>query len=363
MSEVSIYMTRERWIDIAKTIAIIGVLTDHLKGTLYSTNSIQRISFFSVTLFILLMGITTYNSFDTSLLPIYKKVIKRIVGIVLPYIIACFVFCVAIDRGFDWNNFWTRLINFNASGAHYFVLLYIQLIILAPLLFYFLKLTNRIKNRTITLITEIFLGGGGIACVAWICNTHSKIAEIYASKLFGGSYLLVLYIGLLVGKYYQNIINMSKRLKVITGVVAFIFLISIQHIIIYDDILKKDVILGSSLNPPGVIIIIYSFIVMMFIYYSERLVTYINNRFLNVICTLLGFIGKHTLYIFLYHLLFRSILNHFISGWNAWLKTSMYYLVLIIGPIIIEMIIKKMKEYIIDSYLYRRELANGKDNA
>ncbi len=143
-------MIRERWIDIAKAIAIIGVLTDHLKGTIYPNDSIQRISFFSVTLFILLMGITTYISFATSSLPIYKKVLNRIVGIVLPYIVACFVFCIAIDRGFYWNSFWTHLINFNASGPHYYVLLYIQLIILAPLLFYFLKSTNKIKKRMLT---------------------------------------------------------------------------------------------------------------------------------------------------------------------------------------------------------------------
>ena len=85
----------------------------------------------------------------------------------------------------------------------------------------------------------------------------------------------------------------------ITGVVAFIFLISVQYlIIVYDDIFEKDVILGNGLNPPGVVIIAYVFI------------------------------GKHTLYIFLYHLLFVSILHRFINGWNVWVKMPIYYIIL-----------------------------------
>ena len=54
----------ERWIDIGKSFAIIAVLTDHLYRILYSRGSIQYFSWFSVSLFILLMGVTTYWTFD-----------------------------------------------------------------------------------------------------------------------------------------------------------------------------------------------------------------------------------------------------------------------------------------------------------
>ena len=140
----------ERWIDMGKCIAIIGVITDHLGNVLYSSSAINRLTDYSVTLFILLMGITTFWSFDSFSQCLYKKVAKRIIGIVIPYIVACFIFCVTIDRGFYWTSFWTHLINFNASAPHYYVLLYIQLIIIAPLLFYFLKTTNRLKNSMLT---------------------------------------------------------------------------------------------------------------------------------------------------------------------------------------------------------------------
>ena len=150
----------------------------------------------------------------------------------------------------------------------------------------------------------------------------------------------------------------------ITGVVAFIFLISVQYlIIVYDDIFEKDVILGSGLNPPDVVMIAYAFIAMTVIFYYDRLTSTLNNKLLNGFSSILSYVGKHTLYIFLYHLLFVSILGRFISDWNVCLKIPIYYFVLIGGSIAIEMIMKKLKKYFKDSYSYRRELVHGKDNA
>lgn len=53
---------RIRWIDCAKTVAIIAVLVDHNSGLLYQNNNIKIISYFSVSLFILLAGITAFDT-------------------------------------------------------------------------------------------------------------------------------------------------------------------------------------------------------------------------------------------------------------------------------------------------------------
>lgn len=57
---------KERWINIGKFVAIFAAIVDHLRGSLYSSEGIQRISYVSVSLFIFLMGITTYWSFENS---------------------------------------------------------------------------------------------------------------------------------------------------------------------------------------------------------------------------------------------------------------------------------------------------------
>lgn len=48
---------RTKWIDVAKAIAIMAVMTDHMYYTLYSSQSIVYATYFSVSLFILVMGL------------------------------------------------------------------------------------------------------------------------------------------------------------------------------------------------------------------------------------------------------------------------------------------------------------------
>lgn len=99
-------MEKARWVDFAKFIAIFAVITDHVYGSLYHSSTIQQISYFSVALFILLMGVTTYWSFENSKVFLWNKVIKRIIGIFIPYlflflsIIVCYlVFSVGLIIG------------------------------------------------------------------------------------------------------------------------------------------------------------------------------------------------------------------------------------------------------------------------
>ena len=55
---------RIKWIDCAKTVAIIGVLIDHNNGLLYTNQVIAKGSYFGVSLFILLAGITAFYTTD-----------------------------------------------------------------------------------------------------------------------------------------------------------------------------------------------------------------------------------------------------------------------------------------------------------
>lgn len=50
------------WVDIAKFLAILAVMTDHTNGVLYSSHYIAYMSYFSVSLFILMMGVTSVCS-------------------------------------------------------------------------------------------------------------------------------------------------------------------------------------------------------------------------------------------------------------------------------------------------------------
>ena len=49
---------------MAKTVAILAVLVNHTNGLLYTNQNIALLSYFSVSLFIILLGITTFFIFS-----------------------------------------------------------------------------------------------------------------------------------------------------------------------------------------------------------------------------------------------------------------------------------------------------------
>ena len=53
---------RKLFVDFGKTVAIIAVLVDHTYNVFYSNQDISILSWFSVSLFIMLSGITLWNS-------------------------------------------------------------------------------------------------------------------------------------------------------------------------------------------------------------------------------------------------------------------------------------------------------------
>lgn len=63
VNKITVEKKRIFWLDFGKFIAILAVLLDHSSGLLYKTPLIQRATFFSVSLFILTSGITSYYSF------------------------------------------------------------------------------------------------------------------------------------------------------------------------------------------------------------------------------------------------------------------------------------------------------------
>lgn len=150
-------MSQERWVNVGKAIAILAVLIDHTKGYCYTDNYIQIASFFSVSLFILLMGVTTYWSFSKSKISLKMKVGGRILKIISAYALAVLVYLVCLTHHIDLNEYLTYFVHFNIAGPHYYVLLYLQLLLISPLLFYALKKIDGIQNEH---KIEFMLGGG-----------------------------------------------------------------------------------------------------------------------------------------------------------------------------------------------------------
>lgn len=339
---------KEKWVDVAKGLAILAVMTDHSRNTLYTNDRIQRISFFSVTLFIMIMGVTTYWSYNNSKIPLWEKVKSRILGIFVPYVVATIVAHCFFNRSFSWDSYYYCVLHFNATGPYYYVLLYVQMLLISPILFLGVKKLESLP-RAKMVVLEI-LGGVGLGLFARILNLYTDISGIYASRLFGGSYLLCIYIGMLFGMNYNKIKNIPKLMRNGSAIVCFFAMAFMIYIIVTKGfVFDKTALLGTDINPPGVTLLIFAVTIMLSLSVCD-----FGERTYKVLWPL-EFIGKHTLYIFLYHILLMSILNVVVKINSSWIRIPLYYVTMIGVSIGIEMILKQCKKIIVEAYLYGKE--------
>ena len=345
---------RTLWVDVAKFMAIIAVLIDHTIGTLYVNGYVEFISFFSVSLFILVMGITTMWSYSKNSNDLYKKVLNKISKILKPYAVATVIYFVFSCRYFDFEAILNNLTHFNGSSPFYYVLLYIQLVIVSPLLFYVFKKSRDIKWGFVIEIFAFLV----VLLIASLTTNYSYILGVYGGggKLFGGTYLILLYLGMWFGKYYDKItIN-----PILAGILSLVMCGCAIGcwLFISTDMFRFDAKLpfGGGLNPPGVSLILYAIIVAAAIYFLEIFLKKFPNGIPLKIMEKLAFVGKHTLYIFLYHRFFLDIIlpglsnKTGISFENMWIKRVVYFAFMIGGSLLIEFVLGKLHKIVLDAY-------------
>lgn len=343
---------RVLWVDIAKFIAIIAVITDHLYGVLYTNDKIQRVTFFSVSLFIILSGITLYWSFNSEENYIWLKVKKRLIAMVEAYFVACFIYYIVDFKSFDWKLFINSVIYFNSRGPHYFVLLYLQLIVVSPILYYLLNSVSRLRYA---FLIETFIGMIIIFVSRWL-NLHTNINDVYGGggRLFGGTYLFLLYFGMLCGKYYEYAVKLGvfcKRwLALLMTILTVIYANSIyENGFIFDN----NSLMGSDVNPPGITLSLYAILVLLLIYFLVDILP-LDRSFITKVREFMVLIGQNTLFIFLYHFLFLEIADKcFGTGTDMlgkmW-RIAAYYVGMILGSIAMKHIYNNIKKLITKSY-------------
>ena len=329
-------MKRERWIDITKCIAIIAVLVDHLYTRAYHSEIILKSTYLSVGLFVLTQGFSTYLSYKESKVPLYKKVFVRILEIFIPYVLATFICLVVLYKKFDIRQFIFSIVNFNATGPYYYVCLYIQLVLVSPVIFIIIKRINMTKYPGITKIMFMI----GILIISYLTSTYTQINESYGggSKLLGGSYLILLCIGMFFGDSYSKIRKIEKTASTKQIIICLIIAAgNLYYICKYGFNYLNIDIFGSGLNPPGLPIIIYAVAVFAaIVLISVRCNDIIQcSKLIDIMC----YVGKHTLYIFLYHEIVLIIVDSYICNMNIWIKRVGYMSIMLAVPLVLDNII------------------------
>jgi len=339
-------MERLIWVDCVKAVAILAVIVDHTYTVLYENQKIQISSFFSVSLFILMMGVTTWISEERQTnVEKSQQIRKRIKKIGIPYVAATFIYTLVEDRFFEANEFLKKVVFFNATGPFYYVALYLQLIVINVFLYDVIKKSNESKYSVVYKAMMLILM---LPVASWAVN-YSNIYGIYGGggKLLGGTYFLLSYVGMLIAPWL-----LKKKGRVYLGILTGIssMLLIRWYLFVYTDNFHIDSCLSFGLgkNPPSVTLAVMAILVLLFSYGVFSLWSLSNNKFVLRLENWISMIGKNSLYIFLYH---RLILDYYlkikVNMDNMWMKRFIYPICMVGIPIVGRMVYIKIKNMLL----------------
>ncbi|MGN7761968.1 acyltransferase family protein [Paenibacillus sp. 22594] len=284
-----------RWINFLKGAAMLAVVFDHLYGLVYLNTFIHSLTIYSVTLFIILAGFTSSISIGRTKLPIKSYIYKRVAPIVVPYLVATLVYHLYWNKfHFDFNTFKNQVIMFNGAAPFYFVLFFLQLIVVSPLLY---KLFQGHK------FYQQILGLLFIYLMSFYLTHFTNVANYYggASRILGGSYLFCFCLGIFLQLLSTNPPSFLKRIfqsdikGLVFGLVASLFALFVY--------LNTHLLDKSWANPPNKSTLVYTLIIAAILFFIFQIA---EKRFkrLSLIFTPIELIGSNSLYVFLYHSLF-----------------------------------------------------------
>lgn len=154
---------RIEWIDCAKFVAILAVVTDHCNGFLYKNPYIAHASYFSVSLFVLLSGISTWIAYQRGKEISFASQFQKVKKLCLTYAVATFLVLCILQHRFDLKTYLSYLIGFNIQGPYYYFVFFIQLLMIAPILVNWCRFVNGSKSKWAMHLATVFFFG--VVCV------------------------------------------------------------------------------------------------------------------------------------------------------------------------------------------------------
>ena len=179
------------WINVAKTCAMGGVLIEHVNGIFYSDQKIYRSTWYCVALFVFLTGYGIMESWERNQ-KIFVK--KRLLKISAAYLIATIFYILLKDGFLDFGELIYYLLHFNASGPFYYVWVYMQLIMISPILVCVILWVNKGKSNFARHILVLL----SIMCICFYTSNYTKISDIPCGGgyFLGGPWLFLWYLGM-----------------------------------------------------------------------------------------------------------------------------------------------------------------------
>lgn len=346
------FKERIKWIDCAKFISICGVLVDHTFNVVHNSFPLWRAAFFSVSVFVLLSGISSRLTCSNS--GQQGKVTKRLLKFGGQYALATAL--VLIWRAKVWNlKLWLScLLEFNAEAHFYFLVFFFQLVLISPFLLKWCCYCGKQKNRWLYHICTLVILG----IVSSICIRYTYILPVHGGGqyLFGGTYLLLYYLGMVLEDVSSFARRESKSILLLLtaggGVMWFVWWrLLISGCLPFDRWLEKW--WGDGANPPSVNCIVFSIITLACMYALFSLL----EQYCKHLIEIVAFLGKYTIYTFMYHMLVLAVIRDkfpAVTSAGSLVKWIAIFLPMLILPVIVAVIFGKIsirvkKAYLVDA--------------
>lgn len=309
-------------IDFIKGIAALMVLINHSLNFVYQKEWVFQLSRCCVALFIISAGITLYFSFERFIQKgrsgikdiAFHFIFRNILRLMLPYSIYVIIFYISINHRFNFMEILSKLLAFNINNPCYYFVIYIQLIIITPFMYYLaVKINSLGKSIGIIFSFSLIIL---LAIWGWANVKFTFVMEVFTAGkfLFGGTYLPLYGIGILIGHHLCDATQVERKKPVpvfpIIAPITVLWFLSLRIFPQTHDYLENQLIPGIGGNPPGLSIGIGSIILFAFLWSGYDLVK--NKTLLRPISDL----GKISLYIYLYHQVIKYIMLCIIRSFN-----------------------------------------------
>ena len=203
--------------------------------------------------------------------------------------------------------------------------------------------------------------GGGVILLSYFTTNYTNLLGVYGGggKLFGGTYLFLFYVGMVVAENHASLKG---------GWIGFLlFLLGTffwWRFECFDQcgVDRKLPFGGGNFNPPSISGTLMAILVAGTIFNLEALLK--KRAFSGKIAFLWSWLGSHTLYIFLYHRFFLDFILprcKFLQG-NIWIKRCGYMAAMIFGSIAIEFFFKLLRSRFDEGKKIVMEMAEEKEN-
>ncbi len=211
-------------------------------------------------------------------------------------------------------------------------------------------------NRKTGIIIEL-VGLIAVLGISKLTMEHTDILGVFVGgKLFGGTYLILFYLGMWFGKYC-NRIKIPMFVSAILSVILCGCTVCWWWFITIDKFsLDSSLPFGGGINPPSISLGLCACFIALSLFFIEMTFRNKQSGVPMKIMGGLGFIGKHTLYIFLYHLFILETVFPFIllktgiSINGFWIRRVVYFSVMIFGSMLIELILEKCHKVMLEAY-------------